>query len=71
MSTEMTPEEARREMKRRFDAVNKSADDRRETRIDAGVAKDARAKERRLQSETAAPVETEESTGTAPGGEQD
>jgi hypothetical protein len=66
MSDQMSPEEQRREMRRRFDAKNKTADDSRGIRRDADAVRQNEANKRKLTP--GAPEETSpgESTGQAP-----
>lgn len=69
MSDQMSPEEQRREMRRRFDAVNKTADDSRETRRDADALKQSETSKRKSTPDTGAPEEPEEAApGESAGG---
>jgi hypothetical protein len=64
MSDQLSPEEQRREMRRRFDAANQTAADSRGTRRDADAVKQDEAKRRKLAFGGGAPQETEPSEST-------
>jgi hypothetical protein len=59
MPEQLSPEEQRREMRRRFDATNKTADDLRETRRDVDAAKQSEERKRRSTPDTGAQEENE------------
>jgi hypothetical protein len=68
MPEQLSPEEQRREMRRRFDATNKTADDLRETRRDIDAVKQSEEKKRRSTSDAGAQQQNEpgQNTGETP-----
>lgn len=63
MPEQLSPEEQRREMRRRFDATNKTADDLRETRRDLDAIKQSEERKRRSTPDTGPQQQNEPGQG--------